>query len=366
MRLVVFLFSLGFVLQAQSALSLADAVRQLSANVLAPGEVAHVTEHALAPEFAAETARARSLLESALRRPASRDARTVEVVVTATRNVAGPLLVLQFDRNGDQVVQTAAYTSQPPQKETRPSLVMRLLWRQADPMLDLSVSEDQMLVLGPQALVRFARKEGAWRVQESAALDGFGVVRDPRGRLLVSGDSVAAYSSAGACAGTDSPALQLACSGDSAEFQAGGEKVRFTSGENMLQTAAGDTVFSIARVGEFRLSSGADGTVRGSRGAQTFAIADWGSDIASLPAHCAMNPVLASGASLSGAALSEAAGDSLTAFEVTGTNPRRLTDPAPVEGVVTALWPAAEGVLAIVHEATGQYAAYTVSLDCGN
>jgi xanthine/CO dehydrogenase XdhC/CoxF family maturation factor len=79
--------------------SLEEAVREIARNVLAPGEAPHVTERNIsegsrAPEFAAETTRARTLLERALRRPALRDARIVEVVVTATENISGPLLVV--------------------------------------------------------------------------------------------------------------------------------------------------------------------------------------------------------------------------------------------------------------------------------
>lgn len=106
-----------------------------------------------------------------------------------------------------------------------------------------------------------------------------------------------------------------------------------------------------------------DGNVYATRGLQTFTISGWGSDIVSLAAPCATNPtVLSSSSSTAGAAA-----ETLTAYEIAGTNPRRLADPLPVQGPITALWPASGSAMAVVHEtAAGWYAAYSVSLDCGN
>ena len=342
--------------------SLDNAVREIAKNLLAPGEVSHVSEHTLAPEFAAETARARMLLERALRRPAPRDARFVEVVVTATENVSGPLLVVEIMKGDDRLVETAAYVSQAAARAATPALVTTLLWQQAEPILDLTLADDVMLVLSPGQIDRLKRVNGKWEAIESAALESPAPSRDPRGRLAVTDDTVSIYFSGATCAGKWTPSLQLDCSQSTGEFQAEGEQIHFVSGQNTLETASGEAFYSISRAGDFRLIAAADGKVHATRGQQAFEIPGWGSDIAGLPAKCLANPVVVVSSSL-------AAAESLTAYEITGANPRRIGDPLPVQGSVTALWPTAApgSVLAVAHDsATGRYAAYLVSLDCGN
>jgi hypothetical protein len=118
-------------------------------------------------------------------------------------------------------------------------------------------------------------------------------------------------------------------------------------------------LYSIARAGDFRVVASIDGKTHGARAQQTFVLSDWGSDIASLASRCSANPTLVSNSS--------AAAESLTAYEITGASAKRVSDPLPMQGPVTALWPASGGTLAVVREtATGRYAAYLVSLDCGN
>jgi hypothetical protein len=70
---------------------------------------------------------------------------------------------------------------------------------------------------------------------------------------------------------------------------------------------------------------------------------DWGSDFAVLRSGCGSGAqVLVSG---SGAA---AAGDSLRAWEIAGTEAVPVSAPVSVDGVVTAIWPATDGASATV------------------
>ncbi len=339
--------------------SLEDAVRGIARNILAPGETPHVAERSLAPEFAAETTRARALLERALRRPAPREARMVEVVVTATENIGGPLLVVQVQKGDEQFVETAAYISQPAAPVSRPLLISNLLLEQQEPILDLSLTDDRMLVLSSARIERLKRDNGKWVEADSSPLETLAPSRDPRGRLLISEDSMTAFLSGGTCEGKWTPSLQLTCTQTAGDFPAEGEQLHFSSGENTLETASGEKFYSIARAGDFRLVASIDGKIHGARGQQAFTISEWGSDIAALPARCAPNPIVVSS--------SAAAAESIAAYEITGPNPRRVSDPLPMQGWVTALWPASGGALAVVHEtATGRYAAYFISLDCDN
>lgn len=327
--------------------TLDDAVRSLAKDVaaqLSPSETAHVSERSIDPAFAAETTRARTLLDRALRRPAARAATVVEVVVTAAENLRGPLLVAEIQKGPETVVETAGYSSQRTAPSSRPALLSRLLWEQDEPILDLALTENQsFLVLTPSG-VKLCRRGESQCEMKDARLPAL-PARDPRGRLLVSGDAFTAYM-------PDDP---------SGEFVIDGEQVHFSPGQNTLENASGEKFFSMARAGSFRLVAGLDGRMRISQGPQTFVLDGWGSDIAGIASNCGTGPlVVATSSSESNAS------DSAAAYEITGQNSRAATDPVQFPGPVKALWPVAGGALAVVHQlATGRYAAYNLTLDCG-
>jgi hypothetical protein len=340
--------------------TLEEAVRQIAKNVLAPGEVSHVSERPLDPQFAAETTRARTLLDRVLARPAIRDARLVEVVVTATENNSGPLLVLQIKKGDEQFVKTAAYSIQPAKPAAKPSLTLSLLREQPDPILDLAIAGDRMLVLSPTQVEELQRAaDGKWDATDAFSLEALLPSRDPRGKLEISNDTATAFLPGGTCAGKWTPSFQWTCTNTPGGFQIDGEQIHFTPGQNTVETAAGNRIFSLAGIGDVRVMAEVDGSVRVSKGDQPLSVPDWGSDIASLTSRCLPNPAILS--------TSSTAQESVTAYDIASSPPRALTEPLSVPGPVTALWPTPAGALAVVHESqTGQYAAYLVSLDCGN
>jgi hypothetical protein len=327
--------------------SMDDAVRALAKSItaqLAAGETAQLSERSLTPAFAAETTRARTLLDRALRRPQARGAAVVEVVVTATENLQGPLLVAEIQKNRETVVETAAYTTQPVARATKPALRAKLLWEQDEPILDLSLTPDQnLLVLSPSGVKLCHRGEAQCEMKEARTLSP--AVRDPRGRLAVSGDSFIAYLP----------------DGPSGEFQIDGEQVHFSPGQNTLEAAGGEKFFSIARAGSYRVVAGLDGRTRIFQGSQTFVVNDWGSDVVGIASSCATGPLVV--ATSSG---ESSASDSASAYDISNQPPLAASDAAPFAGPVTALWPAPGGALAVVHQlATGRYVAYNLTLDCG-
>lgn len=308
--------------------TLEDAVRALAKTVaagLSPGEVAHVTPRSLSPSLAAESARAGALLDRALRRPAARGATAVEVVVTAAENLRGPLLVVEIQRSPETIVETAAYTSPPAIPASRPSLAARVLWEQDDPILDVAAASDGLLVLTPSGS-KLCGRDGC-EARDARPLS----VRDPRGRL-----------------GTAS-----------GEFEIDRERVHFSPGQNTLETADREKFYSVARAGPWRLTAGLDGRIHASQGQQTLAWDGWGSDIVAVP--CGSSALV-----VATAASGPDSADSVTAYEIAAPAPRAVTDPLPLPGPVTALWPAPGGALAVVRQlATGRYVAYTLALDCG-
>lgn len=319
--------------------TLDDAVRTLARNIaaqLAPNEVAQLNERSPDPAFAAETARARTLLDRALRRPAPRGAAVVEVVVSAAASIRGPVLVAEIRKGPEPAVETVEYRAQPAAAAPRVMLQSRKLWEQEEPILDLAPVGGGVAVLSPSG-IKLCRGNSC---DVKQALEP-APARDPRGRLLVSGDMLTAFLPA-----------------NGSDFQLDGEPVHFTPGQNVLETADGQKFYSIARVGAYRLVADLDGHVHVSQGQQKFVLAGWGGDVVALPSVCN------AGALVLAASPSEGdAPDSITVYELTGQSARAAGDPLPFAGPVTALWPASGGALAVVRQA-GRYAAYSLTLDC--
>jgi hypothetical protein len=341
---VFFLLLFASLLRGQAALipTLDDAVRTLAKNIaaqLAANEVAHLSERSPDPAFASETARARTFLDRALRRPTPRGAAVVEVVVTATENARGPMIVAEIQKGPDAAVETIAYRSQPAAAAARLVVVSRKLWEQDEPILDLATVPDGLAVLSPSGIKLCVAKDGSCEVKQPHTATAS---RDPRGRLLVSGDNFTAYF-------PENPP---------ADFQIDGEQVHFTFGQNTLETQGGDKFYSVARTGSFRLAAEVDGRVHVSQGSQKFVLDGWGSDVVSMPGTCA------SGALVIASSPSEGdAADSVTAYELSGQSARAASEPLMFGGPLTALWPSSGGAIAVVRQGT-RYAAYSLTLDC--
>ena len=341
---VFFMLLLAAILRGQAPLipTLDDAARAVAKDIsaqLAANEIAHLSERSPDAAHAAETARARALLERALRRPAARGAAVVEVVVSASANLRGPILVAEIQKGAEPVVETAEYRAQTTPAAVRLTISSRKLWEQDEPILDLAPSSDGFAVLSPSGIkVCRANPPGCEVKQAHAAA----AQRDPRGRLQVSGDAFNAFF-------PEAPA---------ADFALDGEQVHFTPSQNTLETEDGQKFYSLARVGSYRLTADTDGKVRVSQGQQKFAIDGWGSDVAGLPGLCGAGALVMADSASEGVAP-----DSVTVYELTGLSARAAGDPLKFGGRVTALWPSAGGAIAVVRQA-GRYAAYSLTLDC--
>jgi hypothetical protein len=136
---------------------------------------------------------------------------------------------------------------------------------------------------------------------------------------------------------------------------AGGDAEPFYSAAELIGRHGAATVYSEAG-GQFRVSDGSGlKALAGSR--------DWGSDVAGLHSDCG------SGAQLLASASGDAMQDSLLAYEVEGRNAIAVSPPLPLDGRVTAMWPASGSVAATVvfeKKQPLQYEAYSVSLVCNH
>ena len=367
LALCFFLISIG------SGQTLDDALHALSRKVathLSAGEVARVASaRNLSSLGSGDVARARMGLDRALRQAGARSARRVDVALTVSQNPREVLLVAEFDKGEEHVVEMVPYHPGPPAvRPGRSILQKQLLWEQDAPMLDLATAGEMLLVLEPANIVSYARRNSGWERADGRALDGIGVVRDPRGRLVVTGDSFTAFLPGSVCHGTWMPALEVRCEAAGAGFSLAGQEVHLAAGRNVLQAEDWAPVFSFARVDErghaLYLAAELDGRTHlyNADRKPVGSVETWDDDFVSVETGCgAGHDVLAS-------VVSEGAtNDSLAAFEIVDRKAVEVSDPAEFPGPLTALWPAAGGAIAIARNtSTGRYAAYSVTIDCGH
>jgi hypothetical protein len=226
-----------------------------------------------------------------------------EVTLTISQNVRGYLLVAEIRRGEDRDVEMESFDAEPqPAPAALLPMTKRLVWEQASRILDVAFADSAMLVLDASGVTRYERPNGRWERAESAALTA-PAVRDLRGRLETAGDSLGVYLPGMTCRGTSKP-LKLACEQASAPFTLAGAAVKFTPGRNTLEGSA-DVL-----------------PVCGSR-------------------------TLATGE-----------GDTAALYE----GETAVSESVDFPGPITELWP----TLAVARDAaTGNYAAYALTFDCG-
>jgi len=340
------------------AQTLDEAVRSLAKKVTArlpAGEIARVaTVRNFSSLGNAEAARARAVFARALRQPNARHGKPVDVAFTMSHDAGGLLLVAEIEHGDDRQVEMVEYKEPAgPAPSTHAVLEKRLIREQDGVMLDVAVAGDSMLVLEPTEVVSYARRASGWERAETKPLDGTVAVRDPRGRLEANGDTFTAFLPG------------LVCSG--VHCQAGTKDVRFTAARNTMQVEDWPAVFSIAQVEErgrpFYLTAELDGRTHMYDAARrpVGAFDSWGDDFVTITSGCGPGPVI-----LASSGRTRDTADSVAAFELVDRKPTQIGDPAEFTGPVTALWSSAGGALAIARDlATGRYAAYTLTLNCG-
>ncbi len=339
--------------------------RKLSAR-LTPGETPRVTGRNLSTLGSHDFMKARASFERSLRH--NRAAQAVEVVFTISQNAREYLLVAELRRPPERIVEIVPYRPEPLAQAAKVVLDRRLLWEQPDPILDLAVVDDRMVVLEPAYLKLYTRRGSLWELQDSKPLSPATAVRDPRGRLQIADASLTAYLPGSTCRGSWIPALDLNCEAADAEFPLSGESVKLIAGRNALASPGWPLFFSYGRIAEqprpLFLLAEMDGRTHlydaERRPAGVFDA--WGSDFAVVETGCgAARDILVTSSA------DRDANDSVADFEVVDRKPLESSDPLEFPGPITALWPATDGAVAIAHNANlGRYAAYSIAITCSH
>jgi hypothetical protein len=336
---------------------------------LEPNETAHVTAHNLSSLGRADALRTQSIFEQAIRKRL-RNPTTLELTLTISENLKGYLLVADFKRGEERIVEMMPYRPELAPAQARPALtiIKKMLWEQTAPILDIAWIDEQMLVLDANGVTRYERRDDKWTALETAtAGPASPVVRDPRGRISVENGSVTVDLPGTLCRGSLKPALSLNCetggtiSSGRNTFDVPGP----TAADGRNTTDSQEPFFSEARIGQLRIVAGIDGRARvyDASGTLSQTIEEWGSDLAAVNT-CAVPRVIVSGAAANSG--DRELRDSATLYDFVHAIPIRVSDPIDFPGPVTALWPSNDGALAVSRNvSTGKYEAYGLTADCG-
>jgi len=353
---------------AQAADDLGGAARELARKAAAFAGRAESVSTAwrnLSSLPAAELTEARAAFESAIREAGVRLMETggaLELRVTLSENQSQYLLVAEARKGDDRQTIIAAWKRTTAVPTAGISLERRLLWEQSEPILDVALTADAMLVLSTVKLTLYVRGEERASVPVTPAR---GWPRDPRARLSVNGTSVRAFLPGTQCTGSMDPTLTLECrpSEEPWTTEAGGRAV-LQPGRNYFIRKPAAPFYTAAAVEEqgraYWVFAMVDGRTQilDANFEVAGAVAGWGSDLAG--ARCGTGTQIL-------ATKPGTETDSLRAYALVNRAPVTLTSPLDFAGPITALWSAGgPAVIAVVRDLdTNRYAAYLVTVVCG-
>lgn len=217
--------------------------------------------------------------------------------------------------------------------DTKPPLriVLNPLLTSSQPILDVLNDDSELIVLSISQVTRYRQSDGKWMPDATVSLTlPRPMPRDPRGRFQPAAGGFQAFLPIATCTGSWNPELKLSCAGGTANWPG-------TSGTHWL----------------------ADRNVlEGDSPAPSFE--GWGSDWANIGDPCGAGTIT----------IADSANDnhdSVRAYVIGDGRADPVSDPLPLTGPVTALWPAQSGREAtlVVHNLqTGEYEASRLGLAC--
>jgi hypothetical protein len=299
---------------------------------------------------------------------------TAKIRITISENPQDFLWVAEIMRGQAReqlmVVQTRPQSAGA--AEVPPRMVIRteLIFESDEPLLDLAFREASLVVLDTRHLSLYRRLNDRWNLEKSAALAESRVwPRDVRGRLSLQGNAIRVRLPGGMCSGTIQPEFTLECTRDESPWPLESGLASFESTRNYFMQGDLPPFFSSAGVrqdgDQLWIFAGVDGRGRFYDNAfqPAGSIAGWGSDIAGVDSGCGFRRQLL--VTLPGD-LSERG--TIQAFEIIRRQAVAATSPAEFPGPITALWsiPSGDAAFAVTRDIkTGRYAAYHLSITCG-
>ncbi len=357
-----------------------EAARELTAKIMAsigPLEDIGFTLKSTASLSEREVAAARQAIESALRaqglRPVGDVQSTVKINVTLSENFQQNIWIAEIRRDQTYSVVMTTQPRLPEAQSKEAALRMTLqakpIYEQNDPILDVELLGDQLLVLDPRRLSLYRRQNDHWELERSAPLKfSIPFSRDIRGRLFDSGGTIQVHIPGLSCNGTIKPSLDLNCAQDDAPWPIGLGSMNPTFVKNYFVLENLPPFFSAASVEDdgtdLLAISGIDGrTYLYDKGAgQVGMLNGFGSDITAIDAGCETPRQIF--ASLLTDPLEHGI---LQAFQILHRKAVSTSSTIEFPGPITALWPVSSQNAAIAVSRdlkTGRYAAFYLSISC--
>jgi hypothetical protein len=291
----------------------------------------------LTPLPAAEWSSFRSLLQSELHKAGLEITGTQpdpRVRVTLSQNAGGLLFIAEvFTGDNRQIAMLPWNLPSSAKAKPRVTITNKILWVQPEPILDVLLvdSDSEMLVLGTSKVASYRSTADKWTPSATASLLlPRPLPRDPRGKLEATAGGFYAFLPAATCTGAWNTELKLTCASGVANWP-GTVGTHWVADRNVLE---GD--------------------------APTPSFEGWGSDWASVADPCGVGTVVI-------ASSLNTEHDSVRAYLIRDGQANPVSDPLPLPGPVTALWPAEstrQATLVVHNLQTGEYEASRLALAC--
>jgi hypothetical protein len=263
-------------------------------------------------------------------------------------------------RESDRHSELVRFQRESVERTSLPTLERRLIFKQREPILDAVLMDERLLILDPAKLTLYEKREGSWFETGTARIEA-PPVRDPRGRLIVEGATATVYLPGATCHGQIEPVPEFTCTDQTENFNLDGEPVRFVAGRNTLESGAWVGFYSMAR-----LEAGNQTRFLLAESDERTRLYDANRQPLGLVEGLSEDWIGVCGNQVLGAKLTDKGGStSLTAYAVEERKATAVTEALEFPAVLTNLWPASDGAIAILKNAiAGDYAAYSIHLDC--
>jgi len=318
------------------------------------------------------------------------DQAAATVQITFSENLQNYVWVAEIHQGTNQasVVMVATPRSNPAAVEHSAAALTihkTLVWSDESRILDVafvSSSPQHMIVLEPESVVLSKFQDGRWQQEQSLPLSHSRPwPRDPRGRLALRKDHLFdVYLPGIFCRSSATVPLAINCYESDDPWPLGtdqpGLSAFFAPSRNFFTGALSPGIEKQTTVKAFYSASvlprekyrlwifaAVDGQVHLLDGVtdQTAAKLNWGSDIASVRSGCGLGwQVLVTGNV-------DTAAETVRAFEIADREPVAVSQPAELNGGITALWADSDGTGAIAvsqNSESRRYEAYRLSITC--
>ena len=320
----------------------------------------------------AESSSFRSALEEELRKAGIEVTQAAQpetrVRVSLAENARGLLFVAEIFSGDNRQVALLPWNSPPAgAQKPRIRLTRQPVFEQTEPLLDFLLLDSGagLLALSPAKLASYRMVDGKWTPAGVAALPlTRPVPRDPRGRILNTSSGVRVFVPGASCSAMLEGTLKLNCAPGNEAWpsnprDSAAPQVRWLTDRNFLETDGVRGAFYSAAASAF---ASTDGRTLDRAGEPIASAEIFGSDIAAVE-----NPCGSAAAVLAAKAGEDVSSDQVQAYEIASGQAIAASEAAPLQGPVTALWPAetrGQVTLVIRNSKTGNYEASRLGVAC--